>query len=133
MTSDRTKHCKKMRNLFFGLSTALLVGTVIFVIVMISNILNVPKESADILSQTLKDKIIAFGTTSIIVFIIAIFIKDKARTAIYMLSCIISVIIKGEPGVYIILSIWALDEYVFHALYKSFKNKVTINKEIDRR
>lgn len=86
-----------------------------------------------ILSEELKEKVIAFGITAAIGLVVALFIKEKARTALYMISLVITVIIKGEVGMYIILAVWGLDEYVFHTLYKSFKNKYIINKEIDLR
>lgn len=138
MASERTKKCKKLRNWFFAISTLLLIAVLVFTIINVASIFNVPKdpktgEPLIKISQSLIDKVVAFGTTTVVVSILAIFIKNKARTAIYMLSLIISIIIKGEPGAYFILILWALDEYVFHALYLNYKNKVVINKEIDLR
>ena len=93
----------------------------------------IEKESMEILSNELKEKIYAFGTTAAIGIVATVFIKEKARTFIYMLSIIISVILKGEIGMYIVLGIYALDEFVIRVLYKYYSNKVSINKEIDLR
>ena len=51
----------------------------------------------------------------------------------YMLALIINSILFKETGMYIILAIWFIDEYVFSALHKHYKQLVIINKEIDRR
>ena len=133
MASERTTKCKKLKNLFFLLSTAMWVGTVLFVVIMCLSLIETDGESMQILSEELKEKVIAFGITAAIGLVVALFIKEKARTALYMISLVITVIIKGEVGMYIILAVWGLDEYVFHTLYKSFKNKYIINKEIDLR
>lgn len=135
MTSDRTKHCKKMRNIFGIISYILWLGTIAVLIAMCFSKMEKPieKESMEILSNELKEKIYAFGTTAAIGIVATIFIKEKARTFIYMLSIIISVILKGEIGMYIVLGIYALDEFVIRVLYKYYCNKVSINKEIDLR
>lgn len=135
MTSDRTKHCKKMRNIFGIISYCLWLGTIVAIMIMcFSKIENaVEKESLKILSDELTEKIYAFGITAAIGIIATIFIKEKARTFMYMLSIILSVILKGEVGMYIVLSIYATDEFVIRTLYKYYSNKVSINKEIDLR
>lgn len=135
MTSDRTKHCKKMRNIFGIISYCMWLGTIVVIMIMcFSKIENAAeKESLKILSDELTEKIYAFGITAAIGIIATIFIKEKARTFMYMLSIILSVILKGEVGMYIVLSIYAADEFVIRTLYKYYSNKVSINKEIDLR
>ena len=87
----------------------------------------------EIISEALKARLVSLSVTVIIVAILAIFIKNKARITIYMLALIINGILFKEPGMYVILGIWALDEFIFTALHKHYKQLVTINKEIDRR
>lgn len=135
MTSDRTKHCKKMRNIFGIISYCIWLGTIAAIMIMcFSKVENaVDKETMQILSNELKEKIYAFAITAAVGIIATIFIKEKARTFMYMLSIILSVILKGEVGMYIVLSIYAVDEFVIRVLYKYYANKVSINKEIDLR
>lgn len=138
MVSERTKEVKRKRNTFFILSLCLLLAAILFTFINVVIKLNVPKDASTgeplvQISQGLVDKIVSFGVTFVIVLILALFIKDKARTAIYMLCLIISILTRGEFGAYFILAFWAFDEYVFYPLYKRFKNKVEINKEIDLR
>lgn len=133
MLSDRTIKCKHLRNLFFVLSCICWIGIVAFVVISVFTRVGADGDPMNILSDDMRDKLIAFGTTAIIGIVVALFIKEKIRTALYMISLIIIVIMHGETGMYITLSVWALDEYVFTALYKSFKEKYTINKEIDKR
>lgn len=136
--SDRTKQCIKRRNIFFLLSTLMWVGTIVTILILCMTKVNATTtgdggEAVSILSDEIKSKIVAFGLSAFVAIILALFVKEKVRTAVYMLSLIIAVILKGEKAMYIVLAIWALDEYVFYALYKSYKAKVTINKEIDMR
>lgn len=136
--SDRTKQCIKRRNIFFAISTLMWIGTVLTIIILVLAKFNATTvsssgESISIITQEAKDKIVAFGLSAFVALILALFVKEKVRTAVYMLSLVIAVILKGEGAMYVVLTIWALDEYVFYALYKSYKAKVTINKEIDRR
>lgn len=135
MTSDRTIHCRKMRNIFAIISYCLWLGTIVVLVVMCFSRMdnNAEKEAMSILSEEFKEKLYAFGTTAAIGIIATVFIKEKARTFIYMLSIIISVILQGEIGMYVVLGIYAADEFVIRVLYKYYANKVSINKEIDLR
>lgn len=131
--SDRTKKLKSLKNLFFSLSLICWLGTVIFVVISVFSRVGEGGNVTDIFSDDIREKLIAFGTTAIIGTIVALFIKEKIRTALYMISLIIIVIMHGEVGMYVVLSIWGIDEYVFSNLYKNFKQKYIINKEIDKR
>lgn len=133
MLSERTTKCKKLRNLFFALSCVCWIGIVTFVVISVFSRIGSDGDPQSILSDDMREKLVTFGTTAIIGIILALFIKEKIRTALYMISLIVIVILHGEVGMYITLAVWALDEYVFTALYKNFKQKYTINKEIDKR
>ena len=132
--SERTKNCKEL-SIIFRLSSLLCwVGVAIFAaIAAFSKVGGAEKSGIDILSDALKTKLISLSITIIIGIIAALLIKEKARTTIYMLSLLLITLIYGENAMYIILAIWAVDEYVFTALYKKYKNLYVINKEIDLR
>ncbi len=132
--SKRTKDVRKLAILFYCLSLALTIGVVIFVLIAtFTKIGGSDKTGADILSESFKNRLISLSLTAIICVILIFIIKDKIRQTIYMLCMIIAAIIYKETGMYIVAGIWALDEYVIHALFKHYKALITINKEIDRR
>ena len=133
-TSKRTKDVRKLSILFLILSCICFVGVAIFsAIAIFSHIGGSEKQGMEIISEALKARLVSLSVTIIIVAILAIFIKNKARITIYMLALVINGILFKEPGMYAILGVWALDEFIFTALHKHYKQLVTINKEIDRR
>ena len=132
--SKRTKDVKKLAILFWWISVVLTIGIVIFVLVSTFSKIGASDETgADILSESLKNRLISLSLTAIMCVLLILIIKDKVRQTIYMLSMIIAAILYKETGMYIVAGVWALDEYVIHALYKHYKALITINKEIDRR
>ena len=137
MVSDRTKSLKKKRNLFAILSFGLWVGTLLFLAIYafctVGNAEEVAKQGIEILSKEVKDILIGLGITAIIGIIGVIIIKDKIRTFIWMLSLILAVILFKEAGMYVILCLWLVDEYIFTNLFHHYCHLVQINKEIDLR
>lgn len=132
--SKRTKDVIKLSRLFFFLSFACVLGTALFtVITVFSKIGGSEKTGVDILSDTLKNALISVSITCVIGAILFLLIRDKIRTTLYMLALIVNAIIFKEVGMYVVLGVYALDEYIFTALYKHYKQLATINKEIDRR
>ena len=132
--SKRTKNVRKLSNLFLVLSCICFLGVAIFsVIAIFSHIGGSEKQGMEIISEALKARLISLSITAIIVAIAAVFIKEKARITIYMLALIMNGILFKEIGMYCVLAVWALDEFVFSALHKHYKQLYLINKEIDRR
>jgi hypothetical protein len=110
------------------------VGVVLFVVISTFTKINGTESTGkDILSEALKAQIISLSVTAIICLLLIFIIKDKIRHTLYMLSIIIAAIIYKEVGMYVVAGIWFVDEYIVHALYKHYKQLITINKEIDRR
>lgn len=133
-SSERTKSCKKRAIFFFLLSCLCFVGVAIFaVIAAFSHIGGSEKQGMEIISESLKASLISLSITSLIILIAAIIIKEKVRTAAYIISLIIILLIYGKVGAFVVLGIWGVDEYIFHALHKHYKSLTLINKEIDRR
>ena len=132
--SKRTKDVKKLSFVFWLISTLMLIGVVVFMLVSaFSKIGGSDKTGIDILSESAKNQIISLSITTIICVLLIFIIKDKVRQTIYMLSMIMATILYKQLGMYIVAGVWALDEYVIHALYKHYRALITINKEIDRR
>lgn len=132
--SKRTKDTAKLSRLFLVLSFLCFVGVAIFtVIACFSHIGGSEEQGMEIISEQLKSVLVSTSVTIIIVTILALIIKNKVRTTVYMLSLIVNGILFKEVGMYTILAIWALDEYVFTALHKHYHKLKVINKEIDLR
>lgn len=132
--SEYTKKLKKLRNAFFIIDLVTYIGlTIIMVIAAISKVSGGNKASTQVFSQEVIRVVTSMTTTAIIGILLTIFIKDKARTTLFIINTIIGSIIWGATGMYVVLAIWFVEEYLFHALYKHYQNKVVINKEIDRR
>ena len=132
--SQRTKDVKKRAVVYFIISTLMTVGVVLFIVSSaFTTIGGTESTGKDILSEALKAQIISLSVTAIICLLLILIIKDKIRHTLYMLSIIIAAIIYKEVGMYIVAGIWFVDEYIIHALYKRYKNLITINKEIDLR
>ena len=132
MTSPRAKDLKR-RKLIFGLiSTLMWVGTgIVFAILAFTKFKAKDSSGIPILSHELKTLLTSIGVTAMIGLVVGIIIKDKIRTFIYMASTILATIIYKDVGMYIVLSIWLVDEYIIYALYKKYKRKYEIRKEID--
>lgn len=133
--SKRTKDTAKLSRLFLVLSFLCFVGVAIFtVIACFSHIGSSEEQGMEIIiSEQLKSVLVSTSVTIIIVTILALIIKNKVRTTVYMLSLVVNGILFKSVGMYTILAIWALDEYVFTALHKHYHKLKVINKEIDLR
>lgn len=132
--SDYTKKLKKLRNAFFIIDLVTYIGlTIVMVIAAISKVSDGSKASTQVFSQEVIRVVTSMTTTAIIGILLTIFIKDKARTTLFIINTIIGSIIWGATGMYTVLLIWFVEEYLFHTLYKHYHNKVIINKEIDKR
>lgn len=132
MASPRAKDLKRKKLIFGLISTLMWVGTgLVFAILAFTKFKAKDSSGIPILSHELKTLITSIGVTAMIGLIVGIIIKDKIRTFIYMVSTILATIIYKDVGMYIVLSIWLVDEYIIYALYKKYKRKYEIRKEID--
>lgn len=134
MASTRTKDLRNKRNIFLVLSYALWLIVSIWAIS--ATFVAIQQKGGDgmsIFSPEFKQFLISMGVTGIIAIIGAIIIKDKIRTAIWMISLVLMTSIYHEPGMYTVLGCWLVDEYIFTTLAKYYGNRLTINKELDLR
>lgn len=139
MKSARTLKVIRNRNIFFIISNAMWIGTAVVLIFFALSKLGSKQAAEDavvqtqIISDQLKTLLYSLSTTLIIGIIVSIIIKDKIRTFIWMVSVITAAILFNSKGMYCVLALWFVEEYIFHALYIKYKNLVQINKEIDLR
>jgi hypothetical protein len=69
--------------------------------------------------------------TAVIGTILTFFLKEGMRTFIWIVCVVLGSIVFGAVGMYIILGVWLLDDYVIHKVFLYYKNKLSIRKEID--
>lgn len=132
--SSRTKQCKKLAIIFRVASLLCWLGVAAFALIAtMSKVSGTDKAGYDLLSEAVKTKLVSLSITVLIGLILSLLIKEKARLTVYMLSLLIITFLYGEVSMYIVLAIWAVDEYIFFSLYKRYKSLILINKEIDRR
>lgn len=130
--SERQIKLKRKKILFGMLSTICWVVTGIVVSLLALNLIK-EKDCNDvsIFSEQVKSIVTSVGITVIVGIAASIFIKDKIRTFVYMLSLVLSTIMYKDEGMYVVLAIWLIDEYVIYAFYKRYKRLYEIRKEID--
>ena len=131
MKSERQKSLKRRTILFGILSYGLLfVLSLVYLISAFSNF-NLVKDGVQIFTEEAKKIVISMSITYVIGAILMIFLKEGMRTFIWMVCVILGSIVFKEAGMYIALGCWLIDDYVIHKVYKYYKNKLSIRKEID--
>ena len=127
----RTKKCKKLGILFHFISWFLCFGTALtFVIVGISR--GWGSGNTDI-KDTVGSVVYGIGVSLIPMAILAIVVKDRIRPTVWMIDIILANYLFDSWLMYIVFAAWLIDQYIIAPLAKSYTNKYTINKEIDRR
>lgn len=129
--SDRQKELKKKTIIFgvlsYGLLFALLATFMISAFVNFSAI----KDGVQIFTDEAKKIIISMSVTAVIGTIMTFFLKEGMRTFIWILCVILGSLVYKAPGMYIALGCWLVDDYIIHKIFKYYKNKLSIRKEID--
>ena len=69
----------------------------------------------------------------VILIVLAIITKDKIKPLVWTANLILSNIIWGSTGLYIMFIASTVDNYIITPLYNTIKIKYITNKEIDRR
>ena len=132
MASSRAKDLKRKKIIFGLVSTMTWIVTgITFAIIAFTKIKAKDSSGTPIFSQEIKTMITSIGVTAVIGLIVGIIIKDKIRTFVFMASTILATLIFKEVGMYIVLGIWLIDEYVLYALYRKFSRLYEIRKEVD--
>ena len=131
MKSERQKSLKRRTILFGVLSYGLLfVLSLVYLISAFSNF-NLVKDGVQIFTEEAKKIVISMSITYVIGAILMIFLKEGMRTFIWMVCVILGSIVFKEAGMYIALGCWLIDDYIIHKVYKHYKSKLSIRKEID--
>lgn len=127
---------KKKYITFKLISIAIWLGVAIFTVVtgfVKASGAKLPGSEYVELTDSFKKTITGFGITMIIALFVALFISNKLRTTVWMISVILCTLVYGKVAMIIIFSLWLVEEYIFFNLAAKYKRKWEINKEIDLR
>lgn len=131
MASQRYKSLKKKAVIFGILSYGALFITMLVCLIAGFVNFNAVHEGVQVFTDEAKHIFVSMTVTAVIGTILTFFLKEGARTFIWIVCVVLGSIVFGPPGMYIVLGIWLIDDYVIHRLFKHFASKLSIRKEID--
>ena len=86
---------------------------------------------------TMKEKlgtiVWGLGASILPMVVLAIIVKDRIKPTVWMADIILANYLYGNLGMYIVLAIWFVSEYIIVPLSKRYATKYLVNKEIDLR
>lgn len=129
--SKQTKKYKIGRLLFI-LNWALCFGVAITLICMCLGGVQ-PDPNGVSMKEKMGTVIYGFGVSLVPVIVLAILVKDKIRPTVWMIDLILANYLYGSTGMYIVVGIWVIAEYIIMPLSKRFATLYLVNREIDRR
>ena len=119
MESTITKNYKKRRNIALLIDILLFMGTCGFLVVY--GFLTKFKMTTEPEPNQIAVAVVAVYGVQLISFliggIIVFFIKNKARNTVWMANLILAVYLFGTTGMWFVLAIWALDEFIVLNLF----------------
>ena len=129
--SERYKSLKKKTIIFGIISYAALFITRAVCLIAGGINFNAVKDGVQIFTEEAKTIFLSMSITAIVGTILTFFLKEGTRTFIWVVCVVLSSIVFGPIGMYIVLGIWLIDDYVIHKLFKYYQSKLSIRKEID--
>lgn len=129
--SERYKSLKRKSIIFGIISYATLFITMTVCLIAGGINFNAVKDGVQIFTDEAKTLFLSMSITAIIGTILTFFLKEGTRTFIWIVCVVLSSIVFGPVGMYIVLGTWLIDDYVIHKLFKYYKNKLSIRKEIE--
>lgn len=129
--SERYKSLKKKTIIFGIISYAALFVTMTVCLIAGGVNFNAVKDGVQIFTDEAKTLFLSMSITAVIGTILTFFLKEGMRTFIWIVCVVLSSIVFGAIGMYIVLGVWLLDDYVIHKLFKYYQSKLSIRKEID--
>ena len=129
--SERYKSLKRKSIIFGIISYAALFITMAVCLIAGGINFNAIKDGVQIFTDEAKTLFLSMSITAIIGTILTFFLKEGMRTFIWIVCVVLSSIVFGAVGMYIVLGTWLVDDYVIHKLFKYYKNELSIRKEIE--
>lgn len=93
--------------------------------------MNAVHDGVQVFTDEAKHIVISMSVTAIIGVIATIFLKEGMRTFMWIICVVLGSLVFKAPGMYVALSLWLVDDYVIHKLFKYYQSKLSIRKEID--
>lgn len=131
MKSERYKSLKRKTVIFGIISYAALFITMVVCLIAGGINFNAVKDGVQVFTDEAKTLFLSMSITAIIGTVMTIFLKEGMRTFIWIVCVVLSSIVFGAVGMYIVLGTWLVDDYVIHKLFIYYKNKLSIRKEIE--
>lgn len=129
--SERYKSLKKKSIIFGIISYAALFITMLVCLIGGGINFNAVKDGVQIFTDEAKTLFLSMSITAIVGTVLTIFLKEGVRTFLWIVCVVLSSLVFGPVGMYIVLGVWLVDDYVIHKLFLYFKNKLSIRKEIE--
>lgn len=129
--SERYKSLKKKSIIFGIISYAALFITMLVCLIAGGINFNAVKDGVQIFTDEAKTLFLSMSITAIVGTILTFFLKEGTRTFIWVVCVVLSSIVFGPVGMYIVLGTWLVDDYVIHKLFKYYQSKLSIRKEIE--
>lgn len=129
--SERYKSLRKKTIIFGVISYAALFITMAVCLIAGGINFNAVKDGVQIFTDEAKTLFLSMSITAVIGVVLTFFLKEGMRTFIWIVCVVLSSIVFGSIGMYIVLGVWLLDDYVIHKLFKYYQSKLSIRKEID--
>jgi|GEM_PF-1945508 len=129
--SERYKSLKKKSIIFGIISYAALFITMLVCLIGGAVNFNAVKDGVQIFTDEAKTLFLSMSITAVIGTILTIFLKEGVRTFLWIVCVVLGSIVYKAPGMYVVLGVWLVDDYVIHKLFLYYKNKLSIRKEIE--
>lgn len=129
--SERYKSLKKKSIIFGIISYAALFITMLVCLIGGAVNFNAVKDGVQIFTDEAKTLFLSMSITAIVGTILTIFLKEGVRTFLWIVCVVLSSIVYKAPGMYTVLGVWLVDDYVIHKLFLYYKSKLSIRKEIE--
>lgn len=129
--SERYKSLKR-KSIIFGIISYAAVFITMTVCLIAGGInFNAVKDGVQIFTDEAKTLFLSMSITAVVGTVLTFFLKEGMRTFIWIICVILSSIVFGPVGMYIVLGTWLIDDYVIHKLFKYYQGKLSIRKEIE--
>lgn len=129
--SERYKSLKKKSIILGIISYAALFITMTVCLIAGGVNINAVHEGVQIFTDEAKTIFYSMTVTAMVGTVLTFFLKEGMRTFLWIVCVVLSSIVFGAVGMYIVLGVWLVDDYVVHKLFLHYKNKLSIRKEIE--
>lgn len=122
----------KLARLLFILNWALCFGVAITLVSLCLAGVQ-PDPNGVSMKEKMGTVLYGFGMSLIPVVVLAILVKDKIRPTVWMIDLILANYLYGSIGMYIVVGVWVIGEYIIAPLSKRFATLYLVNRELDKR